>query len=335
METWLGRILESERASFCVRFRSGDDQQFASALQEITLHELLRRQGCMLRFHPNVPGTAKQPDFMVQQPNGPVFLLEACTSTHIAGGPSGGTRAHRVRDFLDGLSLQGYLIAIEEFVEGTTDLQQRLLAEHIEDAMRAAAPSYSPESISIPPFITADGWRIKLTALSKSRYGTRHRSVMHEGWSRTWTGPSYPLRDSLKEKGGRYGNLLAMPYVIAVNSADAMLADRDLQDTLFGAPSEFAAPGSPRDHGFWGTAAAPNHTRVSAVLFTKNLWPETLLMGQVYACLYLNPWPAQPYRGVLTKLETFRLENGALRESSGAPLHRLLKLRLRDSSIWG
>ena len=76
------------------------------------------------------------------------------------------------------------------------------------------------------------------------------------------------------------------------------------------------------------------HTRVSAVLFTKNLCPPTLLMGQVYTCLYLNPWPTQPYAGVLTKLETFRHENGEVREDPGAPLHTLLKLRLRDSSIW-
>jgi hypothetical protein len=97
------------------------------------------------------------------------------------------------------------------------------------------------------------------------------------------------LRVSLEKKGSRYGQL-AMPYVIAVNSSDMMLTRRDFQDTVFGSPPEFAAPGSPRDIGFWGTAAAPKYTRVSAVLFTKNLCPPTLLMGQVYACLYFNPW---------------------------------------------
>jgi hypothetical protein len=126
-----------------------------------------------------------------------------------------------------------------------------------------------------------------------------------------------------------------MPYVIGVNSADMMLTDRDFQDTLFGSPPQFAAPGSPRDYGVWGTAAAPKHTRVSAVLFTKNLCPPTLLMGQVYACLYFNPWPTHPYDGVLAKLPTFRFENGLVREYRGAPLHELLKLRSRDKAIWG
>ena len=58
-------------------------------------------------------------------------------------------------------------------------------------------------------------------------------------------------------------------------------------------------------------------------------------MGQVYACLYLNPWPTHSYDGVLAKLPTFRFENGEVREYLGAPLHELLKLRLRDKAIWG
>ena len=157
---------------------------------------------------------------------------------------------------------------------------------------------------------------------------------MQEAWSRTWNGPSYPLRDVLEKKASRYGQL-GMPYVIAVNSSDMMHGDRDFQDTLFGSPPQFAAPGSPPDIGFWGTAASPKHTRVSAVLFTKNLCPPTLLMGQVYACLYLNPWSTHPYDGLLAKLPTFRLENGEVREYPGEPLNKLLMLRVRDSSLWG
>ena len=44
---------------------------------------------------------------------------------------------------------------------------------------------------------------------------------------------------------------------------------------------------------------------------------------------------AANYDGVLTKLPTLRFENGALRQDAGAPLHKLLKLRLRDSTMWG
>ncbi len=334
METWLSHVPASEHEDFRARFRSGGEQQFTSALQEITLHELLRRQRCKLHFHPNVPGTSKRPDFKVRQPKGSEFILEVRTSTDIESGPDGGTRANRIREFLQGIDLQGYLIGIDELIEGSNDLSQKLLKRHIDDGIKTASAGYVDESIAIPLLTTPDGWRIKLTAFAASRYGPRPTTVMQEAWSRTWTGPSYPLRDSLEKKAGRYGQL-AMPYVIGVNSSDMMLTDRDFQNTLFGSPPQFDAPGSPRDIGFWGTAAAPKHTRVSAVLFTKNLHPATLLMGQVYACLYLNPWPSQPYDGVLAKLPTFRYENGEVREYPGAPLHKLLKLCLRDSAIWG
>ena len=159
---------------------------------------------------------------------------------------------------------------------------------------------------------------------------------MQESWSKTWTGPSYPLRDALKRKAGKYGTLL-VPYIIAVNSADPMLTDRDFEEMLFGVRPGVIIAGMTKDlaRGFWGTASAPNHQRVSAVLFTNNLWPATVLKGQVYACLWLNPWAARPYNGLLTSLPTFRFENGEARECPGRNWHELMDfLPLKDSSLW-
>lgn len=332
IETLLSRVPQAEQADFCSRFRCDDDVQFAAAFQELTLHELLWRQGCKLRFHPNVPGTTKQPDFHVRQSRAPEFLLEACTSMAISSGPESSPRGDRIRDFLERLNLNGYLIGIDELTAGSEDLRQDLLARHIDDGIKAAVVGYAAESISIPLLTTTDGWRIKLTAFPTARYGARSGTVMQEAWTTTWNGPSYPLRDSLKKKSGRYGNQLAMPYVIAVNSLDAMLTDRDLEETLFGARPQTAVTDNRLARGFWGTATAPNHRRVSAVLFTKNLWPATLLTGAACAYLYLNPWAYRPYDGVLTALPTFRFESDVPRP--GARLHKLLKLRLRNSTLW-
>jgi hypothetical protein len=76
--------------------------------------------------------------------------------------------------------------------------------------------------------------------------------------------------------------------------------------------------------GFWGTENAANHRRVSAVLFTKNLWSATVLTGQVYTCLYLNPWAERPYKGLLTLLPTFRFENGEAQEFPGKMWYELM-----------
>jgi hypothetical protein len=334
IEAWLSHVPAAEHADFCARFRCGVETEFISALQELTLHELLRCQGCKLRFHPNINGTTKQPDFSVSQPGGSAFLLEACTSTKISSGPDGGPRADSIRDFLQGLDLPGYLIGIDELAEGSSAPSQKRLAKHIDAGIKAAAEGYSPESISIPLFSTNDGWRIKLTAFPTDRYGTRRGTVMQEAWSRSWNGPSYPLQGPLNKKGGRYGSELDRPYVIAVNSSDPMLIDRHFEETLFGTRPQVGGVGSPQVRGFWGTATDPVYRRVSAVLFTKNLWPATLLMGQVDCRLYLNPWANRPYDGVLTKLPTSKLENDVLQSRPGASLHELLRLRLRDSALW-
>ena len=65
--------------------------------------------------------------------------------------------------------------------------------------MSVSGPYDTEEST---PVTAPGGWSIKLTACPASRYGSRPSTVMQEAWSRTWNGPSYPLRDSLEKKSG-------------------------------------------------------------------------------------------------------------------------------------
>ena len=167
---------------------------------------------------------------------------------------------------------------------------------------------------------------IRLTAIPSAPYGTRRGgTVLHEAWNRTSSGASYPLLGALRKKGNRYGNQLAMPYVIAVSSFDGMLTDGDFEETLFGDPSEAHAVRASKDdgltRGFWGTAKTPNHRRVSAVLFTKNLWPPTVLTGQVYSCLYLNPGRIGLMKAYSPSYCTAKHEHGKLRRFPGAAIH--------------
>jgi hypothetical protein len=56
-------------------------------------------------------------------------------------------------------------------------------------------------------------------------------------------------------------------------------------------------------------------------------------LGQVYSRLYLNPWAARPYAGVLTKLSTVSWNNGSLEPTPGAWLHQLLGIEPIDISV--
>lgn len=329
IEDWFARVPSAEQPELRSRFRCASELD-CSPFQELCLHELLLRQDCTLSFHPAVSGTDKRPDYRVLQPNGTDFILEARSSSAVSTGPQINPRRNRIRDWLQDFKLDGFSIGIGELTAGSRDIPLRSIERHIREEA-GKSPANGASFFPIRTFETADGWRLRLD-LIRSLDNADSGEVRYEAWSGVGTGPSFALLAALRKKGGRYGDELDLPFVIALNSSDSMSGDRVFDQTLFG---ESQASNSLRSSsGFWGTAEGPVYRRVSAVLFTTNLWPETILTGQVWACLYLNPWAYRPYHGVLTKLDTVRYENGALRRDSGAPIHRLLGSELLDSSLW-
>lgn len=319
MESWFSRIPSEAQKEFRARFCSGD-AALTSAFQEMCLNELFLHERCEPRLHAAINGTSKKPDFLVRQPFGPLFLLEARTSTEISRRLEVNPRSNRVFDLLTSLHIPGFRLGIAEITTGTHDLRLALLESHITRAIRAIQPD-TTSAASIPTFETADGWRIRLDAIP----GLWHdcdSTVLYESWYGVWNPPSETLLNAVKKKACRYGDAIYFPFVIAINSNDPMLVTRDYEDVLIG------------ESRLWGTAAAPQYRRVSAVLFTKNLWPETLLMGQVESRLYLNPFARLPYSGVLTELDTFMFDGASWRCRHGASIHTRLGLNRRDSAFW-
>jgi hypothetical protein len=316
IEGWFSRVPAQEQRDLGSRFCSGNDEALAAAFQELCLHELLLRLDCVPCFHPSVAGTTKRPDFLVKETNGSEFLFEARAVTEVFTGPDRNPRSNRVLDYLQALELDGFVIGVNELVAGRSDLPTRLLEKHIKKSLKEVGADNAGQ-IPIPTLETADGWKVRLIAVRAILSPARDGNVLYEAWARRWTGPSSALFNALKKKASRYGNP-PLPFVIAVHSSDVMLTSRDFEDQLFG------------ERGFWRTADAPEHQRVSAALFMKNLWPETLLMGQVETRLYLNPWAHHSYNGVLAKVDTFKLEDGSLRHYRGKPINELLKLSPHD-----
>ncbi len=335
IEDWFEQVPAAEQAELCSRFQSSDDVQFCTAFQEVFFHEFLRRQGCVLDFHPHVAGTSKRPDFLVHQPSADSFILEARTSTEVASGPGYNPKGNRIREFLRKIDLSGYSLGIDELIVGATDLRQKILRKHIVDAI-AATPN--AKVVRIPVYSTVDGWQIRLTARSTVGHSRSNPSAFtYEGWSRTWAGPSYPLRNALEKKASRYGQL-GIPFMIAINSADAMLTNRDFEESLFGVRPGITIAGMTDElaRGFWGSADKPDHKRVSGVVFVTNLWPATVLMGQLCLSVWLNPWADHPYRGLLLELPTFRFENGEAKKDPGRAWHDLMgHMPVNGSSLWG
>ena len=316
IENWFSRYPASEQYELRKRFRSCD-ASLAAAFHELCLHELLLRQGCTITVHPSVAGTAKQPDFKVAEPNGSTFLLEARTSTEVNSGPEYGPRYNRVLDYLRGETFDGFLIGVCELTAGQNELSVRRIKRHILKSL--AEPSTDREGLVEIPSFEMDGWRIKLKAFPCTKYPNR-TGLLFLGFSRTRTTSRHPLSSALKEKANRYGKALTLPLVISVSSLDPMLTDTDFDHQLLA------------KQVIWGSTG---RRHLSAVLFTYNLWPETLLTGQVGSRLYLNPKAERPYSGVLDTLETFRLDGDSWHCRPGKSLWEILELPRYRSSLWG
>lgn len=320
IEEWFANIPVSERGELRSRFRCGEDTKFSSAFHELTLHELFLRLSCKPCHHPILANITTRPDFGVTEPDGFEFLLEAKTSTAVSTGPDSNPRRNRVLDLLQEFKVPGVTLGIDELTPGNRDLRGTVLRRHITESIKKRDQSDS-RRFSIPPLETRDGWKIRLTSIPRSGNEIR-RTILYEAWARIGVRPANRLREALIEKAGRYGARLDLPFVIAINSFDGVLASRDYEEALFGKGSLWGAPGS---HRFG---------RVSAVLFTKNLWPQTVLMGLVESRLYLNPLAEKPYRGALTKLDAFRFERGSWQCYPGSSINQLLNIPSLDSSVW-
>lgn len=104
---------DSERAELIARLRSGDDVAFRSATFEVLLHWGLLRSGCHLQPHPD-PGTGsmKRPDFLVTEPGGEEFFLEAVLAGERDGrSPSAETIKKTTLDRLDEAAHSSFLLA--------------------------------------------------------------------------------------------------------------------------------------------------------------------------------------------------------------------------------
>jgi hypothetical protein len=287
IEEMFARFPADHQNDLRARFRSEGNSAFACAFQELTLHELLLRQNCTLELHPKLSATCKRPDFRVRQADESEFLLEATTVTALATGPLLNPRANRIREFLDHHELDDLLIGIDELSVGKLDLPLKHIKLHVRRTL-ADIDLRKNGSTALPPLETQDGWRIRLTAIPSVTPPGPGGRIVYEVWGLSLSSRAADLAKALVEKARRYGAGLDRPFVLALSPLDPMFGDGEFVGSLLGRSS------------LWGSAESPTCTRVSAVLFTPALWPANLLMGHVESRLYLNPFAARPYNGVLT-----------------------------------
>ncbi|MCL4559312.1 MAG: hypothetical protein M1281_01700 [Chloroflexi bacterium] len=319
LEVWFERYPSTEKSEFRSRFRSSNNFQHQGAFLELFLHELLLRLGCKLELHPSLDKTTKSPDFLVEPQASQKFYLEATVATgETVNETAARARENTVYEVLNRLvESPDYFLSLSVRGSPESPPPARKLANYINRELGfleydEIARIYKLDDLQNLPrwYFDHGGWHIEIQPIPKFKLrgnrgvrpiGSRSTGIrMVDNWT--------PIRDSIIEKGKKYGEL-DMPYVIAVNALE-YVDTIDILQALYGQEeyliniSDNSEASEPRLHrkpnGVWVGPNGPQYTRISAVLMVTRL--STFNIPRADLHLYHNPWAQKPYESVLMQL---------------------------------
>jgi hypothetical protein len=331
LENWFCHYPESARSELRQRFRSTKQYNHSSAFFELWLHELLRSLGCSLEVHPPLAGTTRKVDFLVKSPNGHNFYLEAI---HVTGesGEAGKSQARldTLYDSLNRLQSPNFFINLEISGAPKSPIPGEAIRRQIERELSTLSLRLLENFLEMWRLHLIPKWRFQHDGLRITCYPTpkppEQRGIPGVRTLATTTfggiiDSEGPIRDAVIGKAKRYG-ALDLPFIIAINTTDHFISERDVLAALYGSVSGSYEPEILNDsRGVWGSDKNPTWTRVSAVLVTRKLQPSN---PTAPVCLYHNPRPRQQYAGELTRLSQVVVKNNRLithdGESAGSTL---------------
>lgn len=222
LDEWLSHVPTEHQSELIARLRSGSTDKFESAFWELYLHETFTRSGASIDIHPNIAGSTKHPDFLVNFPDRS-FYLEA---VRVGAPPSNlgeQKRLAEVEAVLDSLPAEKFTLHFNWDVIGPTSLGTRKLktklVEWVDGLDHEALVQQQELGIFSGPKLpwNIDGWELTFTALPvnpKPRIGLV--GIRGPGRARAVNNAKGMLR-ALDSKANKYGPL-DLPLVIAVLS---------------------------------------------------------------------------------------------------------------------
>jgi hypothetical protein len=333
LEDWFSRYPESAQSELRQRFRSADEYNHSSAFFELWLHELLRSLGCRLEVHPPLAATTRRVDFLVKSPQGNNFYLEAIHGTGESGRESKSrARLNTLYDSLNYLSSPDFFINLEISGAPRSPVPGKDIRKWIEREISMLNPHLIDHFLETRRLDLIPRWRFEHDGLRITCYPTpKPKELRGIPGVRTLATTSFggiidsetPIKDAVIGKAKRYG-VLDLPFVVAINTTDHFISERDVLGALYGSVSGWHEPEMLNDsRGVWGSDKNPTWTRVSAVLVAMKLRPCKVSAS---VCLYHNPRPRHPYIGELTRLSQVIPRNNRLISQDGESSESILTL---------
>jgi hypothetical protein len=341
LNKWVCEYPEAHRNELISRIGSGDQHNFHSATFELVLFALFRSLGCSVTVHPDLPGeNVSHPDFLVITPDGAHAYVEAVLASEYSQEEiAARKRKNAVLAAIDKIDSPNFFLSVD--AEGNPDKPPsgKPLRRHLErwlgsldpDAVAREINERGPDHM---PNMTweHEGWKVTFEAIPKKpeRRGQGQRVIGALFGGARFVNVWEPIRDAVKSKGNRYGEL-PHPFLVCVN-VDGTSVDRiDEMQALFGEEEYIFRIGRDdepemrrRPNGAWWGPQGVQYKRVSGVWIFDTLNPWNVVSRK--NCVYFNPWADKPLPELLANLNHAKPQNQKMVWTSGQPIGELLKL---------
>lgn len=342
LNAFVERYPGAQRDALITRIRR--EASHLDAVFELLIHEWCLRAGMrVLAIEPSVPGTSRQPDFLVEAPTGERFYLECAVSRGESDAEAGArSRRDEVMRAIDDVRSADFMLAIDTNGVPSNAIRRKALIERIERWLNTLDRGH----IAATPIddVTRyeedlDGMQISLRPIARerSRGGATPRAIGLVSDGARVSAPWKTIREKLIEKATRYGTP-DLPLVVALNAGDRDFEIDHAMESLYGSHAYFASSdGTGRAgrlcDGVWHGPKGPQCTKLSAVLVTRGLFPWTL--GQRDAVFIENAWPKRSAGFVDFRTVAWRCDGDVIRRSDGQSVQEIFGIPRDWPSTFG
>lgn len=340
IEVWAANYPKEHLKELRTRLRGAGH---ISAFFELALHEMLRRFQYSLEIHPEVPSRkTTRPDFLVKASATEEFYVEGVlTSDPFEPDAASQARLNQVYDVLNRMDSPNFFLDVSISGSPTKSPPVKKIREFLKRELAQLDPEDVAQTVekngleASPKWQFGDNdWNIEIRPIPKSlkargKPGVRPIGIISP--EAKWIDGCNNIRDAVKDKGGKYGDL-QLPYIVAVNALGGFVRDIDVIEALFGKESfvfdrdDLNKPPvmKRRLNGAWTSPARAVYTRVSGVLIANNLTPWNV--ARSFVRLYHNPWAKRPISQQLFPIPQAVPDDNTMRQVDGLAIRDVFEL---------
>jgi hypothetical protein len=326
MEAWFSVYSASDKQQLKNTFMSATYSEHLGAWWELYVFTLYRRLGYDVEVHPEIPDTSieKRPDFLVYDDKTAFYVECTAVSPRSHSGEQDWSGDPWIYDSINEVNDPNFFVGLRIVKAGTQRPRVRDITGPLKEWLSALNPD-DDSAADIPPLLLeVKDWVLSFTAYPidpSKRTGTGRLLGILPPSGAFFINDVDVLHRALRDKGGRYGERLDKPFIVALASVTGFTEEEDVTDAVFGRKAvEYDRGERARlvrlRNGYWRPVNGDKPARgarVSGVLFGQQLAYRTV--ATAFPKLWVNPWAHLP----LTSTEPFTLISAQDVEVSESP----------------